>query len=126
MVANTIGEVAARVYQAAASGSDIEQAVHRLQASGTLIQAISANDARAASAALATLQAGQIVRVQVVKAGKVFAGAGSGPAIAPVRGPIPGTYRGERYEAYSFSGVAFPAGPLRISLLQRARRAIGG
>jgi len=91
LVANTIGEVAARIYHAAASGSDIEQAVRRLQASGTLVKAISAKDARAASAALATLQAGQIVRVQIVKAGKVFAGAGSGPAIAPVRGPISGT-----------------------------------
>jgi hypothetical protein len=91
LVANTIGEVAARIYHAAASGSDIEQAVRRLQASGTLVKAISANDARAAGAALATLQAGQIVRVQIVKAGKVFAGVGSGPAIAPVRGPISGT-----------------------------------
>jgi hypothetical protein len=47
-----------------------------------------------------------------------------GPAHIPGHGPV--TYRGKRYEAYSFSGEAFPAGPLRISLLQRARRAIGG
>jgi hypothetical protein len=38
-----------------------------------------------------------------------------GPPSVPDRGPV--DYRGKSYEAYSFSGVAFPSGPLRISLL---------
>jgi hypothetical protein len=38
-----------------------------------------------------------------------------GPARVPDRGAV--SYRGHAYEAYSFTGVAFPSGPLRISLL---------
>jgi hypothetical protein len=38
-----------------------------------------------------------------------------GPSKVPDRGTV--SYRGRDYEAYSFSGVAFPSGPLRISLL---------
>lgn len=38
-----------------------------------------------------------------------------GPASVPDRGAV--AYRGKTYEAYSFSGEAFPSGPLRISLL---------
>ena len=38
-----------------------------------------------------------------------------GPATIPDRGPV--TYRGRTYRAYSFTARAFPAGPLRISLL---------
>ncbi len=41
-----------------------------------------------------------------------------GPARVPDRGAV--SYRGQGYEAYSFSGVAFPSGPLRISLLYRS------
>ncbi len=37
------------------------------------------------------------------------------PAHIPRRGTI--TYRGRRYDAFSFTGRAFPSGPLRISLL---------
>jgi hypothetical protein len=38
-----------------------------------------------------------------------------GPSNVPDRGSV--SYRGRDYEAYSFVGVAFPSGPLRISLL---------
>lgn len=38
-----------------------------------------------------------------------------GPASVPDRGTV--AYRGKPYEAYSFSGEAFPSGTLRISLL---------
>jgi hypothetical protein len=38
-----------------------------------------------------------------------------GPADIPARGEVP--YAGKTYEAYSFTGEAFPAGPLRLSLL---------
>jgi hypothetical protein len=38
-----------------------------------------------------------------------------GPASLPERGRV--SYRGRSYQAYSFTGEAFPSGPLRISLL---------
>jgi hypothetical protein len=38
-----------------------------------------------------------------------------GPATVPDRGPV--SYGGLSYQAYSFTGEAFPDGPLRISLL---------
>ncbi len=90
-VARALGEVGGRIYREASSGADVQEAVHRVQGSAALAQAISANDAGATSAALRALQAGQIVRIEIVKGGRVFASAGSGTAIAPVRGPIAGT-----------------------------------
>jgi hypothetical protein len=38
-----------------------------------------------------------------------------GPAAVPDRGAV--AYADHSYEAYSFTGTAFPSGPLRISLL---------
>ena len=38
-----------------------------------------------------------------------------GPATVPGRGPV--SYEGHTYQGYSFTGEAFPSGPLRISLL---------
>jgi hypothetical protein len=90
-VAATLGTVAARVYHEAATGGDVAQAVHRVQSSTALAGAIDSDDATAAGAALRELLAGQIVRVEVLRGGHVFAQAGSGPAIAPVRGQVPGT-----------------------------------
>jgi hypothetical protein len=46
-----------------------------------------------------------------------------GPARVPDRGTL--GYRGESFDAYSFTGVAFPSGPLRISLLYRTDAAGG-
>jgi hypothetical protein len=91
LVADAFGEVAARIYREASSGADVQEAVHRVQSSRALAQAISANDASGASAALRALQAGQIVRIEIIKGGKLFASAGSGVAIAPVRGPLAGS-----------------------------------
>lgn len=48
-------------------------------------------------------------------AGQVESTLQPGPASVPSRGPV--TYHGHSYEAYSFTGEAFPSGPLRISLL---------
>jgi hypothetical protein len=89
-VANALGEVAGRIYHEASSGADVAEAVHRVQSSSALAQAISSDDASGAGAALRALQAGQIVRIEIVKGSRVFASAGSGQAIAPVRGPIAG------------------------------------
>ncbi|HEV2973599.1 MAG TPA: hypothetical protein VGX69_01220 [Solirubrobacteraceae bacterium] len=90
-VASALDEVGGRIYREASSGADVQEAVNRVQGSAALAQAISANDAGATSAALRALQAGQIVRIEIVKGGRVFASAGAGTAIAPVRGPIAGT-----------------------------------
>jgi hypothetical protein len=90
-VAATLGTVAARVYHEAATGDDIAQAVHRLQSSSALAGAIDSGSAGAARVALQALLLDQIARVEVLRGGHVFAQAGSGPAIAPVRGSIPGT-----------------------------------
>jgi hypothetical protein len=90
-VASTLGTVAARVYHEAATGGDVAQAVHRVQSSTALAGAIDSGNAGSAGVALRGLLAGQIVRVEVLQGGHVFAQAGSGSAIAPVHGTIPGT-----------------------------------
>jgi hypothetical protein len=90
-VASTLGRVAARVYHEAATGGDVEQAVHRVRSSTALTGAINSGNSAAAGAALRELLAGQIVRVEVLRGGHVFAHAGSGSAIAPVHGQVPGT-----------------------------------
>jgi hypothetical protein len=90
-VAATLGEVAQRVYHAAASGDDIAQAVGRVQSSTALTSAIRGDSASAATSALRELLNGQIVRIEVLLDGHVLASAGSGPAVAPARGSISGT-----------------------------------
>jgi hypothetical protein len=90
-VASTLGQVGEHVYHAAATGDDIAQAVGRVQGSTALASAIDSADASAADAALREVLRGQIVRIEIVRDGRVFASAGAGPAIAPVRGSIPGT-----------------------------------
>jgi hypothetical protein len=90
-VAGTLGTVAARIYREAATGGDVAQATGRVQSSSALVNAIDSDDSSAANAALRELLLGQIVRVEVIRDGRVFARAGSGTAIAPVHGAIPGT-----------------------------------
>jgi hypothetical protein len=48
-------------------------------------------------------------------AGQVEGTLRPGPASLPTRGPV--NFEGRTYEGYSFTGEAFPSGPLRISLL---------
>jgi hypothetical protein len=90
-VAVELGVVARRVYHAAASGDDIAQAVGRVRDSAALASAIRSDSASATGAALRALLAGQIVRIEILRDGRVLASAGSGPAVAPVRGSIAGT-----------------------------------
>jgi hypothetical protein len=90
-VTSTLGTVAARVYHEAATGGDVAQAVHRVQSSATLTAAVDSGNAGGARAALQGLLADQIVRVEILRGGHVFAQAGSGAAIAPVHGLLPGT-----------------------------------
>jgi hypothetical protein len=90
-VAGTLGQVAARIYHVAATSEDVAQAVHRVQSSTALAAAIAKDHASAARAALRSLLLNQIVAIEVLRGGRPFATAGSGPAIAPVKGSIPGT-----------------------------------
>jgi hypothetical protein len=90
-VAATLGTIAARIYREAATGGIVGQAVHRLQSSAALARAVSAGDAPATRTALGSLLAGQIARVEVLRGGRLLAAAGTGTAIAPVSGTIPGT-----------------------------------
>jgi hypothetical protein len=90
-VAGTLGTVAARIYHEAATGGNVAQAVHRVQSSATLASAVAGDNASAAREALRSLLLNQIVSIQVLRGGRFFAQAGSGPAIAPVRGSIPHT-----------------------------------
>lgn len=91
IVAGTLGRIAARIYDAARHGNVVGQAVHRVESSRALAEAVSAGDPGAARAALRSLLAGQIAAVQVIEGGKVFATAGSGLAIAPVSGTVRGS-----------------------------------
>ncbi len=95
LVARTLAAVAQRIYDAARHGNVVGQAVHRVESSSALAEAVSANDASAARAELRSLLAGQIAEVRVLKEGKVFAGAlaptGSRAALAPVGGRVKGT-----------------------------------
>jgi hypothetical protein len=90
-VAGTLGEVAERVYHAAVTGTVVDEAVGRVHSSTALASAVAAGNASAAGAALRALLRGQIARIEVVRDGRALAAAGAGPAIAPVRGSIPGT-----------------------------------
>jgi hypothetical protein len=90
-VAGTLGQVGERIYHEAATGGDVAEAVHRVQSSAALASAIDSGSADGARAALRALLLGQIVRIEVLRDGHLFAAAGAGSAIAPVRGSIPGT-----------------------------------
>lgn len=96
-VAATLGTIAARIYHQAATGRNVGQAVHRVTSSTALIAAARAGNAAATRSALRALLLGQIARIEVLRGGHVLAAAGSGGAVAPVSGTLPGT-GGARYE----------------------------
>jgi hypothetical protein len=124
-VAGTLGQVGERVYHEAATGGDVAEAVHRVQTSTALQSAISANDASAAGAALRALMLNQIVRIEVLRAGRVFAAAGSQAAIAPVKGSLPGIDAGFILSVqadHSYLQVAQQITGAQILLLDGARR----
>jgi hypothetical protein len=95
-VASTLGTIAARIYHQAATGRNVGQAVHRVTSSRALIAAARAGDAGGTRAALQSLLLGQIARIEILRGGHVLAAAGSGSAVAPVSGTLPGT-GGARY-----------------------------
>jgi hypothetical protein len=91
LIARSLGEVAARIYDEAEGGDEVAQAVGRVKASAALRSAIASGDGARADAALRALLVNQIVRIEIDKRGRVFASAGSRAAVAPVHGSIPHT-----------------------------------
>lgn len=89
-VAGTLATVGTRVYREAQSGSNAAEARHRIERSSVLSAAVARGDGNAAGAALRTLMAGQIIRIEVRDARHVLARAGHTPAIAPVVGVLRG------------------------------------
>ncbi len=89
-VAGTLATVGTRVYREAQSGSNATEARRRIERSSVLSGAVARGDGAAAGAALRTLMAGQIIRIEVSDARRVLAGAGHAPAIAPVVGVLRG------------------------------------
>lgn len=90
-VTETLAQVSRRIYASAASGEDVAEALTRVRASATLASAVNAGERAAARADLRALQLGQIARIELLVGGRVFASAGSGAALAPVRSALPGT-----------------------------------
>jgi hypothetical protein len=127
-VASTLGEVGERIYDQAASGGDVAEAVGRVQSSEALAAAISSSDARAARAALQALLLKQIVGIEILRGGHVFAAVGSEAALAPVRGSIPHTDASFILSVQADSGylqVAQRVTGAQILLLSDARRVAG-
>jgi hypothetical protein len=85
-----LGQVAARIYHVAATSEDVAQALHRVQSSQALAAAVAEGNASTTRAVLRSLLLNQIVAIEVLRGGRPFATAGSGPAIAPVKGSLPG------------------------------------
>jgi hypothetical protein len=131
-IAHTLGTVAGRVYHEAATGGIVAQAVHRLQSSSALRSAVGSGNAAAASSALRELTLGQIVRVEILRGGHVLAQTGSGVAIAPARGSIPGTsatFVLSTQSDHSYLQVVHQVTGAQVVLLGGARRlasTIGG
>ncbi len=127
-VASTLGTVAGRVYHDATAGGIVAQARHRLQSSSALRSAINSGNATAAGTALRELTLGQIVRVEVLRGGHVLAQAGSGIAIAPARGSIPGTsatFVLSTQSAHSYLQVVHQVTGAQVVLFGGARRLAG-
>jgi hypothetical protein len=127
-VATTLGTVAARIYHEAATGGIVAQAVHRVQSSSTLARAVNSGNSAGAGAALRALMVGQIVRVEILRGGRVLAQAGSGVAIAPVRGSIPGTsatFVLSTQSDRSYLQVVHQVTGAQVLLLSGARRLAG-
>ena len=127
-IAQTLGTVAARVYHEAATGGIVAQAVHRLQNSSALKSAVNSGNAAATGAALRELTLGQIARAEVLRGGHVLAQAGSGAAIAPARGSIPGTsatFALSTQPDHSYLQVVHQVTDAQVLLLSGSRRLAG-
>lgn len=90
-VAATLGTVARRIYHEAVAGSIAGEAINRVKSSSALATAVRAGDMASTRSLLSRLTDGQIARIEILRSGRPFAAAGSGTAIAPVEGALPGS-----------------------------------
>jgi hypothetical protein len=89
-VAAEYASVARRVYDQALDGSNLRDAVRRLQRSRTLATAVRAGDPVATRAALRPLLRADIVRIVVTRDGHRLAASGGRAALAPVSATVAG------------------------------------
>jgi hypothetical protein len=102
--------------------------MHPPQDASTLRSAVNSGNAATAAAALRELTLGQIVRVEVLRGGHVLAQTGSGVAIAPARGSIPGTsatFVLSTQSDHSYLQVVHQVTGAQVVLLGGARRLAG-
>jgi hypothetical protein len=128
VAAVTLRRVGRRIYRAAAHGVTVGEALARVRKSATLAAAASSSDSAATGDALRALLAGQIVRIEVIKDGKVLASAGSGTAIAPVHGSLPGTgasFALSTQAAHSYLDVTKQVTGAEVVLYQAGKRIAG-
>jgi hypothetical protein len=85
---DTIGAVAAHIYQEVASGPVVREAARRASHSASLLRAVASDDPLATHRALDQLSKGQIVRAQILRGSRVLAEIGGSPAVAPIREPL--------------------------------------
>ncbi|WP_028062807.1 hypothetical protein [Solirubrobacter soli] len=142
--------VARRIYEQAVDGPNLRASVRRIERSKAVASAVAAGDPAATRAALRPLLRADIVRIAIMRHGRVLADAGHAAALAPATGTIDdagvpvGTFRlsvlddaalariihgltGARVvvragvTSRGISGTAYPSGPLSISLSTRDR-----
>ena len=89
-VASTAGHLAARVYANDAGGANAHYSMGRVGGSRALGAAVAAGDGARAQRVMRGLLARQITRMRVYRGRRLVAEVGSGPAVAPISGPIRG------------------------------------
>ena len=106
--ASTIASVDARaaqgIYTGELHGNEVSEDIAHIKASGALLSALASNDTAAVYAAVHAIvyhPIWHIVRLRVVKAGRVLADVGGPYIIAPVSGPL--TFRGRKVGTYVMS-----------------------
>jgi hypothetical protein len=85
---HTFQQVAEHFYEEIQSGPVVEVAIRRLERSPALIAAVQAGDRRAARSILRGLLADQLVRVWLLRNGRLWLQIGKSPALAPVSGAL--------------------------------------
>ncbi|HEX2016456.1 MAG TPA: hypothetical protein VGN69_07160 [Solirubrobacteraceae bacterium] len=88
--AGALGTVLGRLYSASAAGSNVGEAIKRVQGSAPLTRAVGRGDRAATRLALNRLLKGQILRIRILRAGRLFVEVGSGQALGPSSGDLRG------------------------------------
>ncbi len=98
---STLRSVGERVYASAESGSDVQEAITRLEDSTKLARAVATSDAATTSKVLHSLLDDQIADVQVTRHGNAFVRVGMLPALAAPGGEL--VYKGQVVGSFTLS-----------------------